>query len=381
MLKFNHLKFFISSCIIAVLASLLPESVFAHEYEIISSTVICKEANRYIGWPTIAQTADGELLAVFSGDRDAHVCPWGKTELVRSSDDGKTWSQPVTVNNTALDDRDAGIMVTSKGTVIVSWFTSLAFTNENYQNHYPKDIVKGWKRHIEKLTSETREEWLGCWVRRSEDNGRTWGECIKVPGNSPHGPIELSDGRLMYVGKMLWDDEKKMIAMESRDDGKSWQVIGEIPVPPGGHLNNCHELHAVETDSGKIIAMIRYEPSEFEGKIMQQTESLDGGKTWTVPHSTGIWGYPPHLLKLSDGRLMVTYGFRREPFGERAVISTDDGKSWNVEQPIEIAPAFNHDLGYPASVELADDSIYTVYYQPEKEGDPTCLMGTHWRLK
>jgi len=381
MRKYSYMKFLTAALTMSALVSQISETAMAQDHEIISSSVICKEINRYIGWPTIAKTSDGELLAVFSGDRDAHICPWGKTELIRSSDNGKTWSEPVIVNNTPLDDRDAGVMVTSKGPVIVSWFTSLAFTNERYQNQYPQEMIKGWRRHIEKLTPEIREEWLGCWVRRSEDNGLTWGELIKIPGNSPHGPVELRDGRLLYVGKMLWASEKKLIAMESVDDGRSWRTIGDIPVPPGEDIDHCHELHAVETAGGTVIAMIRYNPPERDNNIMRQTESLDGGKTWSVPQPTGIWGYPPHLMKLSGGRLLVTYGYRREPFGERACISTDDGNTWEVENPIEIAPAFNNDLGYPASVELSDGSIYTVYYQQENEGEPTCLMGTHWRLK
>ena len=46
--------------------------------EIISSKIICSEADRYIGWPTVILTQEKELVAVFSGDRDYHVCPWGK---------------------------------------------------------------------------------------------------------------------------------------------------------------------------------------------------------------------------------------------------------------------------------------------------------------
>jgi sialidase-1 len=381
MLKRSLTQSLAVALILSALVSQMPETASAQDYEIISSSVICKETHRYIGWPTIAKTSDGELLAVFSGDRDAHVCPWGKTELIRSSDNGKTWSEPVIINNTPLDDRDAGVMVTSTGTVIVSWFTSLAFTDERYIGDYPQDMVSGWLRHAEKLTPELKEEWLGCWIRRSEDNGLTWGEHIQIPGNSPHGPVEISDGRLLYVGKMLWADERKLIAMESVDDGRSWRTIGEIPVIPGESIDHYHELHAVETASATLLAMIRYNPSERDNAIMRQSESHDGGKTWSVPRPTGIWGYPPHLMKLSDGRLMVTYGYRREPFGERACISTDNGNTWNLESPIGIAPALNHDLGYPASVELADGSIYTVYYQQENDGEPTCLMGTHWRLK
>ena len=61
---------------------------------ILATEIICKPPGRYIGWPTAGRMPDGELLAVFSGDRDAHVDPFGKTFLVRSRDDGQTWDEP-----------------------------------------------------------------------------------------------------------------------------------------------------------------------------------------------------------------------------------------------------------------------------------------------
>ncbi len=286
---------------------------------IIATQVICKEPGRYIGWPTIAKTADGELLAVFSGDRDEHVCPWGKTEMVRSSDNGKTWTEPFIVNNTPLDDRDAGIIVTKKGTILVSWFTSLAFDEPRYKNHYPEEITKTWVRHAEKLSPETRKQWLGCWVRRSTDNGDTWGDPIRVEVNSPHGPIQLADGRIFYVGRTLWTENVSLGVIESRDDGRTWQRIGTISVAPGEKIEHYHELHTVERGDGKIIAMIRYQPDNVDDRIMRQTESYDGGRTWTTPHPTGIWGYPPHLLRLRDGRILVVYGHRRESYGGKTV--------------------------------------------------------------
>jgi len=348
---------------------------------IISSKVLCKEPGHYIGWPTVAKTLGGELLAVFSGDRDEHVCPWGKTEMVRSGDGGKTWSKPVTVNNTPLDDRDAGIIVTSGGTMLVSWFTSLAFDDPRYIKHYPADVTKTWRRHADKLGPEIRSEWLGCWVRRSLDGGNKWGDFIRVPVNAPHGPIELDDGRLLYVGKTLWAENKTLQVLESRDEGVTWRKLGEIKVAPGESIGHYHELHAVETLDGKLVVLIRYNPPERENNIMRQTESTDGGKTWSTPHPTGIWGYPPHLIRLADGRVVVVYGHRRKPFSERACVSYDNCKTWDVEHPIELKSAENTDLGYPASVEMDDGSIFTVYYQPDKTGEKTCLMGTHWKLE
>ncbi len=345
--------------------------------EIVFQTVIAKEPGRYIGWPTIAKTASGELLAVFSGDRDEHVCPWGKTELVRSSDNGKTWSAPVTINNTPLDDRDAGIIVTRKGTIIVSWFTSLAFDDSNYYKHYPADVVASWRRHAEKLGPETRKQWLGSWVRRSTDGGRTWGDPIRMQGSTPHGPIELKDGRLLYVGRVLYNWEPSVSVEESSDDGVTWKRIGTVPVAPGDNIASYHEPHPVEAADGTIVTVIR----EEKRNIMMQSESRDGGKTWSVPRQSGVWGCPPHLIRLHDGRILFVYGHRRQPYGERACVSADNGRTWSVDNPITIAPALNGDLGYPASVELGDGSIFTVYYQKDKPDEKTCLMGTLWRLK
>ena len=53
--------------------------------EIIWTKPLCKEPGRYIGWPTVCRAKDGDLIAVFSGDRDEHVCPWGKSQLIRSA--------------------------------------------------------------------------------------------------------------------------------------------------------------------------------------------------------------------------------------------------------------------------------------------------------
>src|SRR5690242_12471663 len=89
--------------------------------EITGTKVICKESGRYIGWPTITRTKSNELLIVFSGNRDAHICPYGVTQMVRSNDSGITWSAPVIVNNTPLDDRDAGILETNNGILLISW--------------------------------------------------------------------------------------------------------------------------------------------------------------------------------------------------------------------------------------------------------------------
>ncbi len=342
---------------------------------ILETNVICKEQNRYIGWPTITKTKSGELLAVFSGNRDQHVCPYGITQMIRSIDNGRTWSKPVTINNTPLDDRDAGIIITKKGTWLVSWFTSLAFdTKQNYAKH-PE-----WIRHSEKLSVETKSKWLGNWIRRSTNKGKTWEEPIQELVSAPHGPIELKDGRLLYVGTANINDKKKLAVEESLDDGKSWELLSTISIPDNDSISPYSEPHVVEMPDGKLLAMFRYNPYDRTNSYLQQSESYDGGKTWTKTHKTNIWGYPPHLLLLQNGWLLVSYGVRKIPYSERACISRDGGKTWDLENEIILSTSFSGDLGYPASVQLDDGSIITIYYQIDKKGEKTSLMQTHWRL-
>lgn len=333
------------------------------------------ESDRYMGWPTLAKTRSGELIVAVSGDRDAHVCPWGKTQIIRSNNQGKTWSAPEVITNTPLDDRDAGLIETQKGTLVVSWFTSVAFTLPIYRTAFER-----YARIAEKITPEVRKKWLGNWVRRSEDGGKTWLEPVRTVGTGPHGPIQLNNGRLLYIGNGVWNGKSTIVIEQSKDDGRSWQVISTIgksaDMAPDTGLG---EPHMVELASGKLIAMFRHEPKDRQCFLLQ-SESLDGGKTWSALHNTGIWGYPPHLIQLRNGWVVVTYGYRQQPFSERACISRDEGKTWDIENQVTLANALGPDIGYPSSVQLDDDSILTVYYQAEKEGGPTILHSTHWRL-
>src|SRR5690242_11901338 len=94
---------------------------------ILDRTIISTRPEVYHGWPTIARRRNGELLVVCSGAREEHLCPWGRVELFRSGDGGRTWSPPAPERLThgPLDDRDAGVLETRRGTLLVNWFNSV----------------------------------------------------------------------------------------------------------------------------------------------------------------------------------------------------------------------------------------------------------------
>lgn len=349
--------------------------------EIVWTKVLCKEPGRYMGWPTVCLRKNGELLAVFSGDRDEHICPWGKVQMVKSVDLGSTWGAPVTICNTPLDNRDAGIIELPNGDLVVAWFTSLAYCQSirDRSKLQPGSIKEQWFLHDEKIPQAVKDEWLGFYTARSSDGGKTWATPVRTVGSTPHGPILLKDGRLLYVGRYFKGEQAVISVEESRDQGASWQMLSEIqPSPAERGPKLFHEPHAVETGDGRIVAQIRYHGKDG---CLRQAESRDGGKTWTVMQPTKLAGLPPHLIRLSSGKLLTVYGRRFDAYGEYACLSDDEGRTWDVANEIKLAAHFNGDLGYPASVELPNGSILTVYYQAEKTGEKTCLMGTLWRVK
>lgn len=341
----------------------------------LGTKVICKEEGKYIGWPTISKTNTGELLCVFSGNRADHVCPFGITQIIKSKNNGKDWTEPKIINDTPLDDRDAGILETSKGTWLVNWFTSMAFDKERYYEKYPK-----WQKIRSELNDSTINFWLGNWTRRSLDKGKTWLKPVKQLVSSPHGPIELKNAKLLYVGTSSLNSNKILGVEISEDDGISWNLFSQIEIGDQDTIEYYHEPHAVELSNGKIIAMFRYQPKDKSDSYLRQSESYDGGMTWTKTHRTNIFGYPPHLIELKNGWILVVYGVRKYPFGEYACISKDGGETWDVENEIYLSKSDNGDLGYPASVQLEDGSIITVFYQIDKKDEKTSLFQTHWKI-
>ena len=97
------------------------------DFQVDEIKTISLQSDRYHGWPTLIRRKNGELLVVCSGGRHSHVCPFGRVELIKSFDDGATWTYARTLLDGPIDDRDAGILETAKGTLLVTTFTSLAY--------------------------------------------------------------------------------------------------------------------------------------------------------------------------------------------------------------------------------------------------------------
>jgi len=345
---------------------------------------------RYNGWPSVARDERGVLYAVASCFRAWHVCPMGKTAMFISYDNGETWTKPIVINDSYHDDRDAGILYMGNGRLLVTWFTDCPEdlneeNNLNMMNTMVPEAIRGVTRGmLESYNYLPRDKAKGgSYVIISEDYGVTWCEPIRVPISAPHGPSLCKDGSLIYLGKALYDEngnttynDGDICAYKSTDHGYTWERISTLSIPEGLNIGDFHEPHAIELSNGKIIGMLR---SHNGTPSLYQTESLDGGKTWSEIHQTGFYGYPAHLLEHSSGAVVCVYGKRYAPCGEYAAVSYDKGVTW--EDEYLVSPSKNGDMGYPASVELSDGSILTVYYQIYNDDDFPSILCTRWRIK
>ncbi len=357
----------------------------APKAEVLDTRVISPQPEFYSAWSTLARRANGELWVAWSGGREAHVCPFGQVHAMKSTDHGETWTFPRVLHDGPLDDRDAGVLETAKGTLLVTTFSSLAYDDRILSQPdkvaaWEPEKLRRWQAERAWLDAKQRRAELGAWAFRSTDGGISWSARIATVVNSPHGPVQLQDGRLLYAGKELWSKERRIGVAESNDDGQSWQWLAEIPTREGDQpADDYHELHAVEAADGTLIAQIRNHNARNKSETLQ-TESKDGGKTWSVPHEIGVWGMPSHLLRLRDGRLLMSYGYRRAPYGNQARLSSDHGRTWS--EPIPISEDGTHgDLGYPSTVELDNGDLLTVWYEAPKKGANAVLRQARWRLK
>ena len=322
--------------------------------------------NSYHGWPTLTKgNGENELIAVCSGGREEHVCPFGRVYMYRSLDSGKTWSDAVKLSNGPLDDRDAGICKTADGRLLMNYFTNILALSCNLEKR-----PQSWKNKLKEITLETLACEHGFWMRYSDDNGVTWSKKYAIPANNPHGASVLSDGSLilvgrkrsnsfayMYEGSQLGD---QIVAIKSFDNGVTWEVISTLPMADGHSANKCFEPYAIEAADGRIIAVIR-DQNDFNNIRTYQTISNDGGKSWSCPQVISE-GYPAHLLKLKNGKLLMSYGYRNEPYGIRCRISENSGDSWG-EEIILYGKGVSNDLGYPTTVELDNGKLVTMYYE------------------
>ena len=267
----------------------------------------------------------------------------GRGMLIRSSDQGMTWSRPETIIDTARDDRHPALCELEDGTVLCLLFG-----------------IDGWYGYDNPPPGRGKNSITG--VIRSFDGGRTFEQRLnEFPSPFAYyermcsGMVKASDGSLLATtyGMDALNKPLRGAVYRSTDSGATWTLRSTIATESSD--TGIDEPAIAEIAPGRLVFIARP-----EGDV---SFSNDLGLTWTTPVVFGMRIYAPKLLTLRDGTLLCLFGsYSTTQRGFQAIWSTDGGMSW-------IAPATDHGFvvddsvyGYGAGVEMDDGSVWCVYY-------------------
>ncbi|MBI3863620.1 MAG: exo-alpha-sialidase [Planctomycetia bacterium] len=221
----------------------------------------------------------------------------------------------------------------------------------------------------------------------SYDRGHSWKGPFRLPLFDQPGIAARTDyvvngphDCLLFLTSAKGNSrEGRPICVRTIDGAKMWTLVSLIGPEPQGY---SIMPSTVRLGRWELLTTIRrLEETPARRSWIEAWKSDDDGKSWTylndpVP-DTGE-GNPPHLIKLTDGRLCLAYGHRAPPFGIFTRLSSDAGASWS--DPIALrSDGGGRDIGYPRCVERPDGRVVVIYYfWDEKRGSERYIGATLW---
>ena len=378
----------------------------------LNDIVIYDDTHYFSAFPSIVALDNDELLVTFRrapdrriyGGKCTHADPNANLVSVRSNDGGKAWSKkPSPVFSHPMGGSQDPCMTRLRdGTILC---TSYLFLLQQPQcpagGTYDNTGIK--------MT------FAGGYFLRSRDGGRHWQGPI-IPPSLPnekatdafHKPLptynrgnilEGSDG-LLYWAVVRADKAQdpgtggsitSVHLIVSADKGDTWQYRCPIAVDAKIGFN---ETYLYETARGELVAFLRT-ADELQTVKCAIARSRNRGMSFETWENMGFEGHPFSTARLPDGRVLLTYGYRIEPFGIRARILNDDCTDVTTANEIVIRDDGGYidrsrkhegmwwddhlgrpdDLGYPWPLVFPDGRVLVVYYF-NKLGGSRHIAGT-----
>ncbi len=208
----------------------------------------------------------------------------------------------------------------------------------------------------------------GMVLRRSADDGATWGEpsAVAPPNGNRHIAnnaclTTLSSGRLILACREYADGIRRPYCLLSDDDGRTWRAGSHVPdpelTPEQRRGQNVNEPGVAQLADGRLLMTMR---TIAGGQFFSY--SADEGENWTTPVLSPLRGTcsPAAIRRIpgSDDILAIwTYSYLgRAPLV--SAISGDGGRTWHHLKLIEQSPY--HVFGY-TSITFVGDRVYLTY--------------------
>ena len=295
----------------------------------------CFQSSRRLwqGCPTIECTPKGRLLAGWysGGMREPDMMNYNL--LVRSDDDGNTWSEPILVIES---DASQGIRCID----IQLWQDPTG----KFWLFWTQTI--GWNT----LIPEHRETWA---MTTSDPDAEqiSWSEPFYVTdGFLRCKPTVLHDGRYLLCA---YDSNSSYYQYsESSDAGMNWEVHRA-----GRKLPTLFdESMILEQCDGTLRLFARTNNTGF----IAESISHDGGKSWSDGENTSLTapGSRFYIARLASGNLLrINNNCASARKNLTAFLSTDDGATW----PYSILLDDRETTSYPDAAQGKDGFIYIVH--------------------
>ncbi|MEW6356053.1 MAG: sialidase family protein [Planctomycetota bacterium] len=345
------------------------------------NVIVFKKDGVYACFPSLLIAPKTDALYSSFGTRvkQTHIDPTGGSQCMESADGGRSWHPIDKIPPTAQGLRPGQVFTAPDGALIqigqYFWRRYPGEKKKEFQGkYYIHDNCGPGPNMIATIT--------GGYIARSADGGKTWDK-KELPeldtytaASSGWSYCQLPDGTVIRAFMVQKSPKESCDCYVVRTkDGKTYDVVRAMWDPERKvDVTEENTMHVMQ--DGNVWMMARVEKSDDH---MWQALSEDGGRTWRQV-KTGIKGHPPSgLIRLRDGRLLLTYGYRHPPFGIRAVLSEDDGRTWRTDRvQVLRSDGDNFDLGYPYSAQLKDGTLVTVYYYVTADYI-THIAATRWR--
>ena len=338
--------------------------------------ILYGDSSFYAAFPSVIKKPDGELLVAFRrapnrkifGEAGSnHVDPNSYLMSISSSDHGESWSKPELLYAHPFGgSQDPCLLQLSNRSILCTSY-GWAFVR-------PDGLAKLKTPYA---AAKDGVIFLGGYVLRSKDGGKSWA--------GPTYPISISsEVRLSALGnplpaynrgslceskqgKILWaiatsehaDQVRKTSVhlITSNDQGSSWTYGCPIAKDQEVIFN---ETSLYETPGGDILAFLRTADFDDQACIARST---DGGASFAPWESMGFQGHPLQALRLPDERVLLTYGYRHQPYGIRArVLNAECTDLATATEFIIRDDGGSGDIGYPWTVLLDHSRILVTYY-------------------
>jgi Neuraminidase (sialidase) len=318
-------------------------------------------------FPRLDVLPNDELLSVFKMGA-GHVGKHGYAGLSRSSDGGMTWTEPVKIFDLPKADdgvdahgvlRDGTILY---GAVSYGWEGERYSYKNWYANSYiirSQDQGHTWSEPAKiNIAPFTWAYPFGRIIELADGQllMTMYGGYLPL---SLRGPAANDKDDVTREMRKLGDQKPEQqrgdfaFIIKSKDGGKTW---GDLHVIARGFNETCPVL----LPNQRILVAMR---STEGGAYTATSYSDDDGNTWSVPVQISNQSeHPADLLLLKSGELLLTHGQRNKPYGVQVMVSKDNGTTWGANRIMLAWDGDHMDLGYPVTVQRKDGKLVTAYY-------------------